>query len=285
MKKLLILLVFIVLTNVFAFAQSSVWKISKGASSLYIGGSVHILRTQDFPLPKEFDIAFDKSDILVFEADINEANNPEVVQKMLQYMMLPEGKTLKTVLRQKTYKLLEEKCKELGLPIKYMENFTPFSIANVLFVAQIGKLGFMAQGVDEYYFNKAVQSGKKTEFFETIEFQMKLFNDFGMIGDEYVLQSIDELDSLKDIMPSLIAEWRNGTSKTTDETQQEMRDKFPNLYKAFVLDRNKQWLALIEKYLTTKNTEFIIVGLGHVQSGDGLLKSLKEKGYKVEQVK
>ncbi|MDR1460406.1 MAG: TraB/GumN family protein [Campylobacteraceae bacterium] len=284
MKKLFVSFVFIILTNTLIFAQSSVWKISKGENSLYIGGSVHTLRAQDFPLPKEFDIAFNKSDILVFEADINEANNPEFAQKMLQYMTLPKGKTLKTVLNQKTYKLLEAKCKELGLPLEYMENFSPFSIANILIVAQIGKFGFTPQGVDVHYLDKAIQNGKKREFFETIEFQMRLFYDFDAIKDEYILQTIDELDKLKDIMPSIITEWRNGTSDIINESQKEMKEKFPNLYKAIIVDRNKKWLASIEKYLTTKSVEFIIVGLGHVQSDDGLLESLKRKGYSVKQL-
>ncbi|MDR1285688.1 MAG: TraB/GumN family protein [Campylobacteraceae bacterium] len=284
MKKLFVSFIFIVLANVLALAQSSVWEISKDGNSLYIGGSVHILRAQDFPLPKEFNMAFNKSDTLVFEVNIDEAKDPDTVQKILRYMTLPENKTLKTVLNQKTYELLATKCKELGLPIEYMENFSPFSVVNILLVAQIGKLGFMSQGVDAYYHAEAVQNAKKTEFLETFEFQLKLFYDFGMIGDEYVLQSINELDDLEDVMPSLIAEWRSGTSKTIDKMQKEMKEKFPSLYKAIVIDRNQKWLVSIEKYLSTKDVEFIIVGLGHVQSDDGLLESLKRKGYSVKQL-
>ena len=31
-------------------AESSVWKVSKGEQSLYIGGTCHILRSADYPL-------------------------------------------------------------------------------------------------------------------------------------------------------------------------------------------------------------------------------------------
>ena len=50
-------------------AQSSVWKISKGDASVYLGGTCHILRKSDYPLPKEFEQAYAEADSLVFEID------------------------------------------------------------------------------------------------------------------------------------------------------------------------------------------------------------------------
>ena len=43
-------------------AQSSVWKVSKGGNTLYIGGTSHLLRTSDYPLPAEFDLAYAAAD-------------------------------------------------------------------------------------------------------------------------------------------------------------------------------------------------------------------------------
>jgi uncharacterized protein YbaP (TraB family) len=284
-QKLLFILSFTVLTAVFAFAQSSVWKITKGKNSVYVGGSVHTLRTQDYPLPKEFDKAFEMSDVAVFEANINEANDPVFMQKMVQFMVLPNNQTLEAVLSKKTYKLLEAKCEEIGIPIEFMKNFTPFAIVNTLMVIQMQKMNFTPQGVDAYYLEKAEKNKKRIEFLETMEFQIRLFYGSDMMGDDYVLQAIKDLDDLKEIIPSLITQWHNGTSQITDMAEKEMREKFPNLYKAIIADRNKNWLILIEDYLTTKDVEFIIVGLAHLHGNNGLLKSLKEKGYKVEYLK
>ncbi|MDR2341980.1 MAG: TraB/GumN family protein [Campylobacteraceae bacterium] len=285
MQKLLFVLSLTVLTAIFAFAQSSVWKITKGKNSIYIGGSVHALRMQDYPLPKEFDKAFEMSNITVFEANISEVNDPAFMQKIVQFMMLPNNKTLETVLNEKTYKLLEAKCKEIGIPIELMKNLTPFAITNMLMIIQMQKMDFTPQGVDAYHLEKAKKSKKRIEFLETMEFQTKLFYNFGMAGDDYVLQAIKDLDDLKEIVPSLIAQWRNGTSQITDTAEKEMREKFPNLYKTIIADRNKNWLVLIEDYLATKDVEFIIVGLAHLHGSNGLLKSLKEKGYKIEYLK
>jgi uncharacterized protein YbaP (TraB family) len=284
MKKIFLMLC--VFGMSLAFAESSVWKITKGENTLYIGGSVHTLRTQDYPLPKEFDAAFEKSDILVFEADIGKMNDPTFAQQMIRFMMLPEGKTLETALDKKTYEQFSAKCEELGMPVELIKNFTPFSAINMLTIFQIQKMGFTPQGVDVYYFTKAKQDGKRTEFLESVEFQMQLFYDLGMkLGDEYILQALDEMDKAEELMPSMITEWRSGDSKFVENEMKKMKEKFPNLYKAMIADRNEKWLDVIEKYLATKDVEFIVVGLGHMYGDEGLLKSLKDRGYKVEYLK
>ena len=54
---------------------SSVWVISRNGNTLYLGGSIHILRDDDFPLPTEFDLAFSQSTVLVLEADLEQMEN------------------------------------------------------------------------------------------------------------------------------------------------------------------------------------------------------------------
>jgi uncharacterized protein YbaP (TraB family) len=66
MKKLLLSLLLILITCTQSFAESSVWKIRKGDSAIYLGGTFHILRQADFPLPDEFEKAYAASDMVVF---------------------------------------------------------------------------------------------------------------------------------------------------------------------------------------------------------------------------
>jgi uncharacterized protein YbaP (TraB family) len=39
-------------------SKSSVWEISKDGKTLFLGGSIHLLREQDLPLPFAFDVKF-----------------------------------------------------------------------------------------------------------------------------------------------------------------------------------------------------------------------------------
>ena len=74
-----------------AAADSSVWKVSSGDNLLYVGGTLHVLRQKDYPLPVEFGRAYQAADTLIFETDIAQLHSPEVMQKMQQAMRYPEG--------------------------------------------------------------------------------------------------------------------------------------------------------------------------------------------------
>jgi uncharacterized protein YbaP (TraB family) len=54
------------------YGETSVWKISGGDNALYIGGTVHILRESDYPLPEAFDAAFNESEMIIFETSVND---------------------------------------------------------------------------------------------------------------------------------------------------------------------------------------------------------------------
>lgn len=58
-----------------AYAETSLWRVSKGNNQIYIGGTVHLLGKSDYPLPDEFEQAFREIDLLVLEADLDAFQN------------------------------------------------------------------------------------------------------------------------------------------------------------------------------------------------------------------
>src|SRR5262245_36398242 len=46
---------------------SSVWSVEKDGHKLHIGGTIHLLREEDYPLPDVFEQAYAESKKLVFE--------------------------------------------------------------------------------------------------------------------------------------------------------------------------------------------------------------------------
>jgi uncharacterized protein YbaP (TraB family) len=265
-----------------AAAQSSVWKVSRGDSVLYLGGSVHVLRANDFPLPKEFDTAFANSGLLVLETNLDEMTDPVALQRMVARVTLPAGKTLKTELSPHTYEQLATKCVELGLSVDSFSSFTPVMAVMTLTTLQLQKLGFMAQGVDLHYLARARQEDKKLAFLESVEDQMSLLD-----GEDFLLQFLDDLDTqkLQERMPVIIAEWKKGQTAQTEKMIAQMKKEAPDFYRRVFFERNQAWLGKIERYLENRETEFILVGLGHLTGEEGLLQRLREKGDQVEQVR
>jgi uncharacterized protein YbaP (TraB family) len=263
-----------------AFAQSSVWQVRKGANTLYLGGSVHMLRASDFPLPKEFDLAFEKSSVLALETDVTRLESPD---SMLPYLMLPAGKTLRTELDAQTFQKLEKVCGELGLPLEAFMQMTPGAVLMTLAAAQIQGAGFTSSGVDNHYQERARKEGKKQIFLETPVEQLALVNE---LGEGLLRQSLKYPTSeVVKIVTQLVTEWRSGIQTTNEATVDEIRKDFPRIYQRFFLDRNQAWLRKIDGYLASAETEFLLVGFAHLALDKGLLQELKNKGYEVRQLR
>ena len=63
--------------------KSFLWKVQSKTNTLYILGSVHFLKKEMYPLNKKIEDAFDKSEVLVVEANINDPAQTDV-QKLLE---------------------------------------------------------------------------------------------------------------------------------------------------------------------------------------------------------
>lgn len=282
MKKHILALAF-TLMCAYLIAQTSVFKVTGNETTMYIGGTIHLLQKSDFPLPEEFNKAYDLSEIIVFETDISEMSNPEVAQEMMKKAMYSEGKTLKSELSNSAYKLLEKACEKNGVPITYLETFKPSMALITLQLLKLQKIGFIEEGIDSYFFKTAKLDKKETAFFESIDEQINIITSMGEGNeDEFIKYSVKELDKLEEYMESLKKAWRKGDGKSMSKDTEEMK-QFPKLYNSLLLDRNTKWLKILTEMMKTKETEFILVGALHLYGEDGILKMLENKGYTVEQ--
>jgi uncharacterized protein YbaP (TraB family) len=281
----LVIALFLFCAPVFAQSGSSIWKVSKGGNTVLLGGSIHILRESDFPLPAEFDRAFEQSTILVLEADMGKIADSETIQYLMSKAFLPGNQTLQSVLNPQTYKLFMAKCAEFGIPPEVISKFNPYMAVNVLTVMAIQKSGFAQLGVDYYYYDLAQKTGKPLDFLEAVKTQIDILVSIGeSYGDDFITYSLNDLENLEDIV-GLVLEWREGDSASTEASVTEMMETWPAVYKTLILDRNNLWIPQIEKYLTAGSAAFILTGLAHLYGPDGLLRQLENSGCTIERFK
>ncbi len=286
MKKIWSLFLFSCLTISAVFAQSSVWKVSHDGNTLYLGGSIHALRKQDFPMPREFDTAFELADMLVLETDVEKISDPQMVSYMMANMFLPEGENLRSVLCRDAYKRLLKKCKNLGVPFSEVSTWKPSIVVNVLSTLIGQEEGLVQQGVDLYYLSMAKQQGMSIEYLEPVKLQIDLLFTLGEgYEDAYVLYSLKDFNEAESSLSSLISEWKHGGSTEVEKSLQEMKTEVPLYYAALITNRNNAWIPLIEKYLEDETVEFVVAGLAHMYGPEGLLEQLKNRGYSIEQLK
>ena len=264
---------------------SSVWKISKNGNTLFLGGSIHVLRDDDFPLPPQYDLAYAQSARLVLETDVELLETEEMANYMMSQMFLPGGETLQTILSPDTYALLTEKSLAYGFRIEVVSNFKPSMVIMLLTMLQIQELGYTQQGIDYHYLYKAKNDNKPVEYLESVESQIHMVVTMGEgYENDYVLYSLQDMDSSETVLDTILADWRTGEPASSETSLEEMRADWPVMYKTLVTDRNEAWIPQIERFLDSGTVYFVVAGLLHMHGPDGLLRLLKDKGYTIEQL-
>ncbi|WP_167616874.1 TraB/GumN family protein [Maribellus sediminis] len=285
MKHLLFTTAILLHISLAANSQSSVWKVEGNNTEFYIGGSFHILRNQDYPLPNEFYEAYDKSEILTTEMDMNEMNNPANALKVQQKLMFQDENTLRGVLSEEVYSKLDSVSKGLGMNIKAMDKFRPSMVVIALTFQSLQKLGVTTQGVDVHFTDKANRDAKSLLFLETFDEQLSFIESMGAGNEnEFVLYSLEDIETNEKEFIDLIEDWKIGRQDLIEKQMQDFKLNYPDIYETLVVKRNNNWMSHLENYLKTPEVEFVIVGAAHLSGTDGVLNKLKQKGYNVSQL-
>lgn len=283
MNKLIQLFIALMLFSIsFAgYCKSFMWEIKDDNNSVFLLGSVHLLRESDFPLDKEILKAHEQSNIIIFETDIAAMSSPQFQYNMLQQSMLPKGKSLRSVLPPDLYKVTAEKMSRNGLMIEMVHGFKPWMAALTLQISEFKRLGFDQEyGVDQFLFRRAQMKGKQTMGLETPEFQISLFSSFTSKQQiEFLSQTIEELDIAEKMIGDLLAAWKSGNAKEFYEYNIDSFKKHQELMEKMLIDRNKNWIPEIVKLIEGDINAMVVVGALHLPGKDGVLDLLKKRGY------
>lgn len=265
--------------------KTSVYKASKNGKSIFLGGTVHLLRKQDYPLPQAFEDAYKASDVLTFETDTKGLSDPNLSFTVMQKGMYQDGRSLKTVLSEEVYTLLNEASTKLGVPLVTIQGMKPGLAVTTLSAIQLRKEGLGQEGVDIFYTNKATEDKKEIQQLETIESQIDRITEMGEgKEDEFIKYSLQDMVGMKEKMDSLIDSWKKGETKSMEEEIVAMKKDYPETYKSLLVDRNNNWMPQILSYLENGTKAFVLVGSLHLYGEDGLLNLLKKQAYTIEQL-
>lgn len=278
-------LLFIILMILpFNLHAASVWKVTKGDDVVIIGGTIHFLSQQDYPLPDEYERAYKQADLLVFETDINRMETPEFQQLSMQMMLLKDGKSLADFISSSTLTLLQQHLLERNIPVENFMPFKPGFLPVVLSVIELQMMGISSTGVDGYYATKAKGDGKQQDWFESPEEQMLMLENMGK-GDEdnMIAYTLEDLKDMRSIMPKMMSAWRSGDADALTRIGiNDMKADYPQVYADLLVTRNAKWIPKVESFFGNNKTEFVLVGALHLVGPDSVLEMLKKDGYAIE---
>lgn len=267
-------------------ARSMLWAV-RGVDGppIYIGGSVHVLSKEFYPLSDTWNNAFAASSVLIEEVDLAEMEDPATAMGLLSKGMLTDGQTLRDLIPAGLHAQVMARGAKLGLPELALQHMKPWVVAVSLTAPQLRDAGFdPSLGLDRYFFDLARKQGKKRRALETAAFQLERLDELSPALQTAMLKSaLDDVDTEADNIQTLARAWSTGNMVTLERLLLASLLESPELYERLLVDRNRNWVAPIEECLRDKTSCFVVVGAAHLVGPHSVVAMLRDKGYKVEQ--
>jgi uncharacterized protein YbaP (TraB family) len=272
------------------------WKVSDADNSVYLLGSFHLLKPDDYPLSADVDAAFADAESLLFEMPPSEMESPTLALQMGQAALRLDGTRLDSQLPPATARKLQAwfaanaaALQASGMAPQTLQMFEPWFVGLTVSIIEMTRDGLDPKlGLDRHFADAAQQAGKPVDGFETGAQQIAFLD--GMDADEQVQfldEALGESDEGASEVEKLHAAWRAGDATTLwDGMAADMKREYPKLYQHVNVERNDAWLPRIEQRLQAPGEDdtLVVVGALHLLGGDGLVEKLRAKGYAVERV-
>jgi len=263
-----------------AQAQSPVWALKGAHNTVYLAGSVHLLKKDDASLPPAFERAYAAAKTLVMEVDIDELDSPAAQALVLQKGMFADGSTLRDSIGEARYGRVAAEATRLGLPLESLQQFEPWAVALTLTQLEYVQLGFDPdEGVEKQLGRRAHADGKHIQGLETLEQQINVLASLSKDDQAAFLeQTVTEMQDADRDTQDILAAWRSGNAAKLAALMSEEFRSFPGLYRALITDRNRRWLPQIERLLKADQNYLVVVGALHLVGDGGLLQLARTEG-------
>jgi len=264
-------------------SAACVWKVTRPKGGiLYLGGSIHALRSSDYPLPAAYSRAFDASTHLVLEDDPNVRS--ATIKKFLKTGEYPKGDSLKNHIDPRVYDYLRRVFAAWVVPEDKIARLRPWALIMVLWSPSLHGLS-QDLGIEEFLTRRARANGKPVTGLESFREHYEIISGLSDYQAELVLLlNFIPHESGTETRRRSMEAWRKGDVETIDRLDREALRDVPSFRERLIEARNRNWIPRIEKYLSSKDTYFVVVGAGHMGGSEGLLALLKRRGYRIEQL-
>lgn len=288
-----------------AGSKGLLWKAVNGDNTLYLLGTIHMDRSNVYPLHKSVRDALDASQVVSFELDLNDQ---EGMALLAQLQVYSDGTTLADHISPELYARVQAAAESLGMEPNGFDAYKPWALASTFGVLSLqdDTTGTNAMAIDMYINAYAVNAGKTIDSVETYAFQGGIFDS---LSAEYQEAYLDA--SLAGYEGMLNGETASEEAQALAQAQQEQiaamfdawKDRDPNalaevygkeailnsddeLNSKLFTERDPGMIAAAAEYLETEgeNTFFLAVGAGHMVDPGGIVSGLRELGYTVELV-
>ncbi|GGB61514.1 TraB/GumN family protein [Blastomonas aquatica] len=257
----------------------AMWVVRDDDTTIYLFGTVHVLRPGLNWLKDEVKAAFDASDELVLE--VIEPSDPSVAQGIIARMATnPPGTTLRSILPEDVGSKYETTLGALGIPAGALDPFEPWFAAVTLTTVPLVMGGYdMNSGAEKVLTVAAKEQNKPLGQLETIEQQLGIFDSLDTKAQiDFLNITLDGVPLITSQIDSMVDAWGKGDLERLNSLLNEGFESYPGLYDALLTDRNANWVSWIKSRMEKPGTVFMAVGAAHLVGKDSVQAQLAKDG-------
>lgn len=271
-----------------AVAQPAFWVVKDEDSTIYLLGTVHLLKPETQWHSQKLDAAMAEAKELWLELPTtNAASMQSEMMVLVSRFGLAPGTPLSKDLTPEEMKTLDEAAKLAGLSASQLNVFRPWFAALTISTAAMTRAGYdPASGVD----NKVEAIFRAREIapkgLETAEEQIKIFASMSRAQElEYLRETMEEYADAPVELDKMVTQWVSADIAGMEQLfVTEMKTEEPDLYASLLVNRNANWVVKIEEILKGSGAIFIAVGAGHLIGPDSVIAMLETRGVRSERV-
>lgn len=269
--------------------KSLLWEISGNGlkKPSYLFGTIHLIGKDDFFFPQTLEDKLNSSEQVTFEIDMDEMTSMESMMKIIGKAFMKDGISLRDLINDEDYALVEKKFNEKGLPLQFLEKMKPMLLSTFAsFDMEGGGMNASSKSYEMEIYSKSQASSKESKGLETIEDQLAIFDTIPYkMQAQMLVESIKSSDQDNKEYKEMIDLYKKQDiellSKVAVQDEGDGMGKYEDL---FLYNRNKNWIPKMSTMMKEKST-FFAVGAGHLGGKKGVISLLKKAGYKVTAVK
>lgn len=264
------------------------WRLRGATATVFVAGSVHVLKESLYPLPAPYEQAFAAADKLVVEVNLSAQDPATLQQKTLRYAALPAGQRIDSVVPADLRSRLTDSLQRYGVPPAEVATLNPAFLMNQLVLLRLSALGYQGEwGVEQHFLRKAAD--RPVLELETVDEQLSLLFDQPIdLQLQLLRDTLDQEDHIEPLLAGMVTGWLAGDDALFMEMFEAQSGESPlaQQFTEHLLDeRNRAMAGKITAFLGTgQGTYFVLVGAAHLLGENGIVALLRADGMQPERL-
>ena len=262
------------------------WRI-EGKKPSFLFGTIHIPDVRVLALHPMVTNAFDASDAVYLEIPMGFAE----MAKIQQAARFGSNRTLRDIIPADLFRRIEALVRSKGMTIDPFERMKIWFVISTITLLDYLPALTTTQPLDLFLYHKANRRGKEVGGLETVEEQVRAFEEFSIDEQaEFLRTTLEQIERGDNPVERLVKLYLAGDveSLSVEIGKQMTRDEAlaEKLRRVLLTERDKRLADRIETKLREgpDKSFFFAIGAAHLSEKDSVLVWLRKKGFVVKRV-